>query len=198
MRHVAIGAVVLAFAAIAPSSAIASPVDIEALLGLTVNGSTAVTGGTTISPLGSLGSAVVAAGPEFGFCVGPNLDNCVSSGLAGNVDLSDTQVTFNFAGSTLNTTGSFIVTLNFLTPIIQNVSFNSGSLLGGTFGLTSFTPTQMVFTGSVGGGGSYNAIGGRAVSFNVAAIPEPGTLFLLGSGLVGVRRLLRRRHSLEG
>jgi hypothetical protein len=48
--------------------------------------------------------------------------------------------------------------------------------------------------------GFYNLIGresGTALSFAPAAIPEPGSIALLGSGLVGLYAAMRRRRSLR-
>jgi hypothetical protein len=173
--------------------AIASPC-LAGLIGSPVSGSTSVTGSTTIDPLGSLGSTTVGAGTEFSFCVGPNADNCASSGLFGSVDISDNAVTFSFFGSTFPTDGSFDVMLSGFNPVIQSVTFISGALLGGSFGLTSFTSSSMTFTGSVGAGGVYDAVGGVDIIFDVASVPEPGSLFLGGLGiLVGI--IARRRRS---
>jgi hypothetical protein len=191
-RRLVFGLMVVSGLAIA-TSAIAAPISVETFLGATVSGATAVTGTTTISPLGALGSRVVGAGPEFGFCVGPNGDGCISSGLSGAVDVSATAVAFSFFGSTNPATGSFIFTLSSAAPIFGGVTLLSGGIPGFTFGLTSASPTSLVFTGTPTGG-IYSAIGGSTVTFGVASVPEPGTLFLLGLGLVTGSRALRRRR----
>jgi hypothetical protein len=141
------------------------------LTGSTYNFSTSKTGTVTISPLGAGGSFTAPAGPFF--CVGPNSDNCASSGLFGSISISNTQVIFSFSGSTTAATGTFVLNLTgFVPPNITNVTFNSGSLAGGTFGLTSFTSNSMVFTGTVNDG-SFNAINGRTIVFDVATLTPP-------------------------
>ena len=175
-------------------SAIASPITAEGLLGNTVNGVTSVTGTTTISPLGALGAAVIGPATEFSFCVGPNANNCASSGLFSAVDLTDTGITFTFFGSTTPATGSFSLALNFLNPILGAVALSGGATPGFNFGLTSATSSSLLFTGTPGANGIYNAVGGSTVTFSVATVPEPGTLLLLGLGLLGGSRAFRRRR----
>src|SRR4051794_32800099 len=100
---------------------------IAALTGDTYDFSTAKTGTVTISPLGPAGSFTVPAGP--GFCVGPNSNNCVSSGLSGAISFNASQIIFNFSGSTSGATGTFVLNLtNFVPANILNVTYNSGSL----------------------------------------------------------------------
>jgi hypothetical protein len=141
------------------------------LTGSTYNFSTSETGTVTIAPLGAGGSFTAPAGP--GFCVGPNTDGCVSSGLSGSISISNTQVIFSFVGSTNGATGTFVLNLTgFLPPNITNVTFNSGSLAAGTFGLTSFTSNSMVFTGTVNNG-TFSAINGRTIIFDVATLATP-------------------------
>ncbi len=141
------------------------------LTGSTYNFSTSETGTVTIAPLGAGGSFTAPAGPAF--CVGPNTNGCVTSGLAGSISISNTQVIFSFAGSTNAATGTFVLNLTgFVPPNITNVTLNSGSLLAGTFGLTSFTSNSMVFTGAVNDG-SFSAINGRTIIFDVATLATP-------------------------
>jgi PEP-CTERM motif len=183
--------------AVATPSAIASTIDVQSLLGSPVTGTSSVTGTTTINPLGALGNTVVGPGPEFGFCVGPNANNCVSSGLSGSVDISDAQIAFTFFGSTNAATGSFSVLLSNFSQTILNVAYVSGALQNGSFGLTSFNSSSILFTGTPSG--NYSAIGGDTILFNVTSVPEPASLTLLGLGLAGIaarsRRALRKRHS---
>ena len=53
----------------------------------------------------------------------------------------------------------------------------------------------MLFTGSTTN--DFNAIGGQFINFNVAsvaAVPEPGTLLLLGIGIAGLAAQARRKR----
>jgi len=138
------------------------------LLGNSVTFTTSETGSVTITPLGGPSSPeVVNGGSIFGFCVGPNADNCVSSGVSGSVTITANQVSFTFFGSTDPATGTFVIQINGFTTTINNVTYDSGALAGGTFGLTSFTTNSMTFTGTASGAG-FNAIGGITITFDVS------------------------------
>ena len=98
-------------------------------------------------------------------------------------------MTFGFTGSTDPTTGTFVLQLTGFTPVITNVTYQSGSLFSGSFGLTSFTDHSMTFTGSTGS--DFDAVGGATITFDIAsrdvvAAPEPSSLFMAGMGLLGL------------
>ena len=171
--------------------AFASP-SMAGLIGSSVTGTSSATGGAQVLPT-ALGTTTVGAGPEFGFCLGPPLGCGGGMGVSVGVDITDTTVNFSFFGSTNSFAGSFSVLLDNFSATIQNVAFASGAF--DSFALTSFGPNQMLFTGSTTNG--FNAIGGAGVNFNVvsgAAVPEPGTLLLLGIGIAGLAAQARRKR----
>jgi hypothetical protein len=185
------GAIVISItAALAASPASAT------LIGDSVDFTTASTGTTTIT--GGASGIMVGAGPEFGTCVGPNFDNCQSSGLSVGVDISDSTITFSFLGSTLDATGNFSITINSIDEIINSVTGGPLNLTDGTFDLSSFDAHSITFTGTAGFFG-YNALGEilQSVTFNIGAgaVPEPATLTLIGVGLLGLGLTKRRRTS---
>ena len=142
-----------------PSSAF--PVTVNpASLGNQVNYSTSQTGTVTITPLGG---PFPASG---GFCVGPNSDNCVGSGLSGSVAITANQVSFTFYGSTESATGTFVLVLSGFSTTINSVTFNSGALQSGTFALTSFNSNSMTFTGTTSNG--FAGLNGVTITFNVS------------------------------
>jgi hypothetical protein len=133
--------------------------------------STSVTGSVSINPTGA-GTYTAPAGPSF--CIGPNADNCTSSGLSGSVSFTDNQLSFFFTGSSNPASGTFVVNLtNFSVPIL-GVTYVSGGLNSGSFALTSSNSSSMVFTGTTNGNGfNFNGIGGVNIIFNVATPAPP-------------------------
>src|SRR5439155_266221 len=104
----------------------------------------------------------------------------------------DVLLTGSFLGATVNGGG---------------VSFNGGtdtknSALLAFFGLPAntqflFGPANVQFNPSYGQNGSFS---GTAYSTDVSntVVPEPGSMMLFGSGLVGLSTLIRRRGACAG
>lgn len=92
-------------------------------------------------------------------------------------------------------------------PDIYNFSFNIalfGALPGGTLDISYYAGSWRVVPGSVGGDDSQDFVfvdfdddgfGHEVGTLNWVATPEPSSLLLLGTGLLALGPLLRRRFS---
>jgi len=105
------------------------------------------------------------------------------------------QGTFNTTGSyfaNLGSAGSFqaVFIVNYVSPFITTAFGLPNTWV--PIGSDAFSTTDNNF---VNGGKTDTAtLGGGSVSFETAAIPEPGTLALMGSGILGVSLMIRRRR----
>jgi hypothetical protein len=165
----------------------------------------AISGGSVSSPTGTFPGQT-----SSGFCVA-SADNCVGTGLSGGLTLADSgpstgTLNFQFFGESIGATQPFAITLsNFALPgslVIASIAYESGGLNIGTFEIsTPWDGSSVTFTGT----GRppfdfFGARGGPTVAFtvtleqgDVVQVPEPGTLALLGVGLMGLFAARRRR-----
>lgn len=182
------------FAAVALISASNAKADI---MGSTYQFSTSTTGGVTITstPFGNYTDPSNAS-----FCVGPPTSCNTGSGVSGSYTFADitptlSTITFTFFGSTNSATGSFSIDLGHFVTLdgdqISNITFASGNMVG--FSSVNWNGTDAIFTGITASG--FNAIDGRTAVFNVTetAVPEPGTMLMVGTGLAGLAGGLRRK-----
>ena len=101
---------------------------------------------------------------------------------------SYTAVGFDF-GSLFTGGATFDVTLGAIGPLTVGTSGSTASGVLGFAGFVSSTPFNTV-TLSMPDAPAYNSVDNLSYG---AAVPEPGSLALLGTGLLGVVGVLRRR-----
>lgn len=117
----------------------------------------------------SASSMTMMMGSHVAFDLGHDLLSIDSSFARGNNRLGG-QITFDFTGAQAG--GSY--------ELVH-------------FGSTSFSSGDFVYTGLVDGLIGSFAVGANSLTFNVSAVPEPGTTALFMAGLGAAALVLRRR-----